>query len=412
MIAEILSVGTELLLGDILNTNAQYLSKRLADLGINVYFQTVVGDNSERLKKAYDIAFNRADIVITTGGLGPTKDDLTKEIGSEYFEKKLILHEDLLNNIKGYFKKSNRDFAKSNEKQAYFPEGAVILPNKNGTAPGCIIDENGKMLIMLPGPPFEMIPMFEDYVVPFIKKYTDGIIVSKVIRTFGIGESLMAEKVSDLIENMKNPTVAPYAKQNEAILRITAKGKDEFEAKKIIEPIAEEIKNRLGDYVYGEDNDTLENVVVRMLLDKNMTISTAESCTGGLLAAKLINYPGISKVFMEGAVTYSNEAKISRLKVKKETLERYGAVSSEVAAEMALGIAKTSNTRIGISTTGIAGPDGGSDEKPVGLVYIGLCIDGNVKTARYNFSGDRQRIRERAAMYAIDYLRRELKNIF
>lgn len=411
MIAEILSVGTELLLGDILNTNAQYLSKRLADLGINVYFQTVVGDNSERLKKAYDIAFKRADIVITTGGLGPTMDDLTKEIGAEYFGKELILYEDLLDNIKEYFKKLNRTFAKSNEKQAYFPEGAVILPNKNGTAPGCIIDEKGKVLIMLPGPPFEMIPMFEDYVVPFIKRYTDGVIVSKVIRTFGIGESHMAEKVSDLIENMKNPTVAPYAKQNEAILRITAKGKDEFEAKKLIEPIAEEIKKRLGDYVYGEDDDTLENVVARMLIDNNMTISTAESCTGGLLAAKLINYPGISKVFMEGAITYSNEAKLSRLKVKKETLERYGAVSSEVAAEMALGIAKTSNTRIGISTTGIAGPDGGSEEKPVGLVYIGLCIDGNVKTTRYNFSGDRQKIRERAAMYAIDFLRRELKSI-
>ncbi|SKA81530.1 nicotinamide-nucleotide amidase [Caloramator quimbayensis] len=412
MIAEILSVGTELLLGDILNTNAQYLSKRLADLGIFVYFQTVVGDNNERLKKAYDIAFKRADVVITTGGLGPTKDDLTKEIGAEYFGKNLILHEDLLEEIKGYFKKLNRDFVKSNEKQAYFPEGAVILPNENGTAPGCIIDEKGKMLIMLPGPPFEMIPMFENYVVPYIKKYIDGAIVSKVIRTFGIGESSMAEKVSDLIENMTNPTVAPYAKQNEAILRITARAKDEFEAKKLIEPIAEEIKNRLLDYVYGEDDDTLENVVGRMLLDKNITISTAESCTGGLLAAKLINYPGISKVFIEGAVTYSNEAKISRLKVKKETLQKYGAVSSQVAAEMALGIAKASNTRIGISTTGIAGPGGGSDEKPVGLVYIGLCIDGNVKTVRYNFSGDRQKIRERAAMYAIDYLRRELKNIF
>ncbi|QCX32762.1 competence/damage-inducible protein A [Caloramator sp. E03] len=411
MIAEILSVGTELLLGDTLNTNAQYLSKRLADLGIFVYFQTVVGDNSERLKKAYDIAFKRADIVITTGGLGPTKDDLTKEIGAEYFGKKLILHEDLLEEIKGYFKKLNRDFAKSNEKQAYFPQGAVILPNENGTAPGCIIDEKGKMLIMLPGPPFEMIPMFENYVVPYIKKYIDGAIVSKVIRTFGIGESHMAEKVSDLIENMTNPTVAPYAKQNEAILRITARAKDEFEAKKLIEPIAQEIKKRLGDYIYGEDEDTLENVVGKMLIDNNLTISTAESCTGGLVAAKLINYPGISKVFIEGAVTYSNEAKISRLKVKKETLEKHGAVSSQVAAEMALGIAKASNTRIGISTTGIAGPGGGSDEKPVGLVYIGLSIDGNVKTIKYNFSGDRQKIRERAAMYAIDFLRRELKNI-
>lgn len=411
MIAEILSVGTELLLGDIVNTNAHYLSKRLADMGIFVYFQTVVGDNPERLKSAFKIAFERADMVITTGGLGPTKDDLTKEIGAEFFGKKLILHIESLKEIESFFKKINRPFTENNKKQAYLPEGAHILHNKNGTAPGCIIDEKGKMLVMLPGPPQEMIPMFEDYVVPYIEKYTDGVLVSKVIRTCGIGESQMAEKVKDLIENQTNPTIAPYAKQNEAILRITARGKDKIEAQKLIEPVVENIKMRLGDDVYGEDEDSIESVVGKMLVDNNITISVAESCTGGLISSRLINYPGISCVFMEGAVTYSNESKIKRLNVKKETIEQFGAVSSEVAMEMAEGIAMTSNTRIGISTTGIAGPDGGSDEKPVGLVYIGLYIDGEVKAQKYNFAGDRQKIRERATVAAIDWLRRELVSI-
>lgn len=411
MKAEILAVGTEILLGDIVNTNSHYLSKRLADLGISVYHQSVVGDNEERLLKAYELAFERADIVIATGGLGPTKDDLTKEIGAKYFGKKLILHEESLNYIKEFFNRLNRPMGESNKKQAYMPEGAVILPNPNGTAPGCIIDENNKILVMLPGPPKEMAPMFENYVVPYINKFSDGVLVSKVLRVVGLGESAMAEKVQDIMDNQTNPTVAPYAKDNEAILRITAKGKTKEEAEKLIVPTEKEIRDRIGEDIYAEGETTLEAVVGELLVNKNLTIATAESCTGGLLAGALINYPGISSVFMEGAITYSNEAKMQRLKVKKETLDKYGAVSEETAREMAEGIAKAANTDIGISVTGIAGPGGGTEEKPVGLVYLGLYIKGEVKAKKLTLAGDRQKIRNRTVANALDWLRRELLNI-
>ncbi|MCM8711779.1 competence/damage-inducible protein A [Clostridium sp. SYSU_GA19001] len=408
MKAEILSVGTEILLGDIVNTNSQYLSKRLADLGISVFHQSVVGDNEDRLYNAYELAFKRADIVIATGGLGPTKDDLTKEIGAKYFRKKLILHEESLNQIKEFFHRLNREMGESNKKQAYIPEGAVVLPNSNGTAPGCIIAEDNKILVMLPGPPKEMIPMFENCVVPYLLKFSDGVLVSKVLRVAGLGESAMAEKVQDIMDSLRNPTVAPYAKDHEAILRITAKGNTKEEAESLISPIEIEIRKRLGENIYGEGETTLETVVGEMLVNKKLTIATAESCTGGLLAGTLINYPGISSVFVEGAVTYSNEAKIKRLNVKKETLEKYGAVSEETAKEMAEGIAKAAGTDIGISVTGIAGPGGGTKEKPVGLVYAGLYIKGEVKVKKLNLSGDRQKIRYRTVISLLDWLRREL----
>lgn len=408
MKAEILAVGTEILLGDIVNTNAQYLAKRLADLGISVYHQSVVGDNPERLLEAYRLAFSRADLVITTGGLGPTKDDLTKEVAFEYFGKQSVIHEDSLKIIEGYFKKMDRPMAESNKKQAYFPVDAVILPNNNGTAPGCIIEEYSKIIALLPGPPREMKPMFEESVVPYLKKFQQGVLVSKVLRVIGVGESTAAEMLEDILDNQTNPTVAPYAKEGEVTFRITAKASSEEEGKKLIGPIEVEMRRRLGNNIYGEGDTTLENVVGEMLVNRNLTISTAESCTGGMVAATLINYAGISSVLMEGAVTYSNEAKINRLGVLRETLEVYGAVSSEVAAEMAQGIAKTAGTNIGLSSTGIAGPGGGSDEKPVGLVYIGLYINGKVKTKKLNLSGNRQKIRERATMQLIDWLRREL----
>lgn len=408
MKAEILAVGTEILLGDIVNTNAQYLAKRLADLGISVYHQSVVGDNPERLLEAYRLAFSRADLVITTGGLGPTKDDLTKEVAFEYFGKQSVVHEESLKIIEGYFKRMNRPMSESNKKQAYFPVDAVILPNNNGTAPGCIIEENSKVVALLPGPPREMKPMFEEAVVPYLKKFQQGVLVSKVLRVIGVGESTAAEMLEDILDNQTNPTVAPYAKEGEVTFRITAKASSEEEGKRLIEPMETEIVKRLGNNIYGVGDTTLENVVAQMLVNKNLTISTAESCTGGMVAASLINYPGISSVFMEGAVTYSNEAKINRLGVSKETLDKYGAVSSEVAAEMAQGIAKTAGTNIGLSTTGIAGPGGGSEEKPVGLVYVGLSINGEVKTKKLNLSGNRQKIRERATMQLIDWLRREL----
>ena len=292
--------------------------------------------------------------------------------------------------------------------QAYFPVDAVILPNNNGTAPGCIIEENEKIIALLPGPPWEMKPMFEEAVVPYLQKFQQGVLVSKVLRVIGVGESAAAEMIEDILDNQTNPTVAPYAKAGEMTFRITAKANTEGEGIRLMEPMEAEIRSRLGSNIYGEGNITLENVLGEMLVNKKLTIATAESCTGGMVAAALINYPGISSVFREGAVTYSNDAKINRLGVERETLDKYGAVSSEVAAEMAQGIARTAGTSIGISTTGTAGPDGGSTEKPVGLVYIGLYMNGEVKTKMLKLAGDRQKIRERATMQLLDWVRREL----
>ncbi|MCR1972439.1 competence/damage-inducible protein A [Clostridium cochlearium] len=408
MNAEIIAVGTEILLGDIVNTNAQFLSKKLAQMGISVYHQSVVGDNSDRLKEELNESFKRSDIVITTGGLGPTKDDLTKEIGAEYFNKEMILDEESLETIKNYFKKQGRKLSKNNEKQAYFPKGSIILPNNFGTAPGCIIEENNKYLIMLPGPPREIIPMFEQHVVPYLKKFNEGVLISKVLKICGMGESQVVTEINHLIENQTNPTVAPYAKENEVTLRLTAKASNEEDALSLIAPLEKEIKDILGDNIYGTDSDTLEGVIGNFLIENNLSIATAESCTGGLLCGRLVNYPGISKCLVEGIVTYSNDSKMNRIGVKKETLENFGAVSEETALEMAKGVAKTSGADIGISTTGIAGPSGGTDEKPIGLVYIGYYIQGKSFAKRFVFPGNRESIRNRTVTVALDYLRKNL----
>lgn len=408
MKAEIITVGTEILLGDIVNTNSQYLAKELAIHGIEVYYQNTVGDNEKRLMQAFEESLKRSDIVITTGGLGPTNDDITKEVACKYFNQELKLHQPSLNKIKNYFKKLNIELSENNKKQAYFSDEAIILENNNGTAPGAILRKDNKIIIILPGPPREMKAMFEESVKLYLQKLTDSVLVSKTLRTFGIGESLLEEKVIDIINAQSNPTIAPYAKESEAILRITAKAKNEKEANDLINPVIDEIKNRVGEFIYGEGNTSLEEEVAKIVVDKNMTIAVAESCTGGLVSSSLINYPGISSVFMEGCVTYSNEAKISRLGVKKETLDKYGAVSKETAKEMAEGIAKNFNTNIGLSTTGIAGPEGGSDEKPVGLVYIGIYINGKTTVKKFVFSGDRQCIRVKATKTIINELRLKL----
>lgn len=405
MKAEIISVGTELLLGDIVNTNAQFLSKELALLGIDVYHQQVVGDNEERLLKAFQLAFEGCDLVITTGGLGPTQDDLTKEIAAKIFNRNLKVDEESLKTIEDYFKKQGKELKGNNKKQAFFPEGSIIMPNSCGTAPGAILEEKEKVLIILPGPPREMESMFNEYVIPYLEKKTKEVIRSKTLRVFGIGESFMAEKVGHLIENGKNPTVAPYAKDVDVTLRITAKGHNEEECLKLIKPVEDEIKDILKEEVYGEGEITLEHKVAEMLCNNDLTISTAESCTGGMVAEKLISYPGISKVFLEGAVTYSNEAKIKRLGVKEETLSKYGAVSEETAKEMAEGICKASGSKVSIVTTGIAGPGGGSESKPVGLVYIGVCLNGELEVKKFMFQGDRDKVRTRATMNGLNMLR-------
>lgn len=408
MKAEIITVGTEILLGDIVNTNSQFLAKELASIGVEVYYQETVGDNETRLLNLLEEAFKRSDIVITTGGLGPTNDDITKEIAAKYFNQELVFYSDIWENIKSYFEKLGLKPTENNKKQAYFPKDCIILDNPNGTAPGVILKKENKKIILLPGPPKEMIPMFNNSVKSYLQSLTDYKLISKTLRFIGIGESELEEKLIDIINEQSNPTIALYAKENEVTIRITAKSKDDKKANDLIKSIEDKIKGRVGKYIYGYDNTTLEEIVAKLLVKNNMTIAVSESCTGGMVSSKLIDYPGISQSFMEGCVTYSNEAKMNRLGVKKETLDKYGAVSSETAIEMAVGIAKNLNTNIGLSTTGIAGPGGGTDEKPVGLVYIGIYINGDVKVKKCNFSGSRDKIRNRATNEALNLLRLEL----
>ena len=411
MKAEIITVGTEILLGDILNTNCRYLSRELAAMGIEMYYQITVGDNEERLLKTLEESLNRSDIVICTGGLGPTEDDITKEVCAKYFGYELELHKPSLDAMIERFKHMNRVPTKNNEKQAYFPKEAYILKNDNGTAPGCIMEKEGKMIVVLPGPPKEMESMFENYVKPYLSKLTDDVIESEVLRIIGVGESKVENDILDIIDSQTNPTIATYAKGYECTLRITAKAKSVEEAKELIKPMSDEMKRRFGQSLYATGEASIEEVVSKMLVENNLKIAVAESCTGGMVSASLINYPGISSVFMEGCVTYSNEAKMKSLGVKKETLDVYGAVSDNCAKEMASGVAARYNTNVGIATTGIAGPGGGTDEKPVGLVYFGIYINGKVITKKYVFNGDRQGIRERATRTILNDLRLELLNM-
>ena len=409
MRAEIISVGTEILLGDIVNTNTQFLAKELASIGIEVYRQEVIGDNEDRLLGILEEALKRSDMVITTGGLGPTKDDLTKETACKFFNMDLELHEESLKALEEYFSRMGRKIVESNYKQVYFPKEAIVLPNPNGTAPGAILEKNNKYIVILPGPPKEMKPMYLNYVKPYLIKKGDGIIESKVIRVLGIGESMAAEKLKKFIENGVNPTVAPYAKEEDVIFRITAKAESEEEALNLIEPVKNQVKEILGEDVYGEGEDTtIEKVVGDLLIKNNLKISTAESCTGGMIASRLVSISGISDVFLEGAVTYANEAKVRTFNVKEETLKKYGAVSEETAREMAEGMAKRTGSDIAVVTTGIAGPGGGTEEKPVGLVYIGLYYKGEVFVYKNVFNGNRQAVRTKATVRALDIVRRKI----
>ena len=409
MRAEIISVGTEILLGDIVNTNTQFLAKELAYIGIEVYRQEVIGDNEDRLLGILEEALKRSDMVITTGGLGPTKDDLTKETACKFFNMDLELHEESLKALEEYFSRMGRKIVESNYKQVYFPKEAIVLPNPNGTAPGAILEKNNKYIVILPGPPKEMKPMYLNYVKPYLIKKGDGIIESKVIRVLGIGESMAAEKLKKFIENGVNPTVAPYAKEEDVIFRITAKAESEEEALNLIEPVKNQVKEILGEDVYGEGEDTtIEKVVGDLLIKNNLKISTAESCTGGMIASRLVSISGISDVFLEGAVTYANEAKVRTLNVKEETLKKYGAVSEETAREMAEGMAKRTGSDIAVVTTGIAGPGGGTEEKPVGLVYIGLYYKCEIFVYKNVFNGNRQAVRTKATVRALDIVRRKI----
>ena len=373
--AEILCIGTELLMGNTVNTNATYIAQGLAQNGINVFHQAVVGDNPQRLKESLDQAFSRSDIVITTGGLGPTYDDLTKETIAAWFEKELVLHEESLHHIEEFFCKIGREMTDNNRKQAMMPQDCTVFPNPNGTAPGCAIEKDSKVAFMLPGPPREMKPMFDHYVIPYLQKDSDTILFSKMIHLFGIGESMLEHKLHDVMVESSNPTLAPYAKSGEVQLRVTARvGRDE-DPNPILQPMMDKVNEIAGEFIYGIDIGDLQTAAVARLKEKGLKAATAESCTGGYISKRITEVDGASAVFDCGVCSYANEIKEKVLGVQNETLMKYGAVSEQTAREMAAGIRKLSGADIGISTTGIAGPGGGTEEKTVGLVYVAVDSD-------------------------------------
>ena len=409
-VCELISVGTEILLGDILNTDAQFLSIELAKLGISVIHQSSVGDNRERLLAQLKEAADRSDIIILSGGLGPTPDDLTKEVCCEFFGKKMFLHEPTVEKIKTYFSTKGMKMAQNNLKQAMLPKDCVIFPNDNGTAPGMAIEKDGVHILVLPGPPRELKPMFRNCAVPYLMQFSDRIIVSHNIRTFGIGESLMAERVNDLFD-AENPTVAPYAKDGEALLRVTAMARTKEEAENLCKPVINEIKSRLDDFVYGVDYTCIEEAVIEKLKEKHMKVATAESCTGGLIAKRITDVPGASEVFDCGIISYANEIKHRVLGVSEDDLNKYGAVSEPVARQMAQGALKVSGADIAVSVTGIAGPDSDSTNKPVGLVYIGLADRDNVWVRELRTSRkDRSYNRYVSASNALNMIRLYIDN--
>ena len=409
-VCELISVGTEILLGDILNTDAQFLSIELARLGISVIHQSTVGDNRERLLAQLKEAADRSDIIILSGGLGPTPDDLTKEVCCEFFGKKMFLHEPTVEKIKTYFSTKGMKMAQNNLKQAMLPKDCVIFPNDNGTAPGMAIEKDGVHILVLPGPPRELKPMFRNCAVPYLMQFSDRIIVSHNIRTFGIGESLMAERVNDLFD-AENPTVAPYAKDGEALLRVTAMARTKEEAENLCKPVINEIKNRLDGFVYGVDYTCIEEAVIEKLKEKHMKVATAESCTGGLIAKRITDVPGASEVFDCGIISYANEIKHRVLGVSEDDLNKYGAVSEPVARQMARGALKVSGADIAVSVTGIAGPDSDSTNKPVGLVYIGLADRDNVWVRELRTSRkDRSYNRYVSASNALNMIRLYIDN--
>ena len=409
MTAEIICVGTELLLGNIVNTNAAFLSEKLAYLGINCYFQTVVGDNRDRLLSVINTALSRADILIFSGGLGPTEDDLTKETVAEALGKKLIRDKWAEQEIADYFALRGRIPTDNNWKQADVIEGCEILYNKNGTAPGIFVSEGEKTVILLPGPPLELKSMFTDSVMPKLQQKCGQVFYSETVKIVGPGESSVETQILDMLDTQDNPTIAPYAKTGEVHLRVTARAKDEKEAREKTAPVVEELYRRFGNAVYTTDADeTLEMALTKLLIKKKYTMTTAESCTGGMIAARMVNAPGVSAVLKSGFITYANEAKEELLGVSHDTLEKFGAVSRETAEEMAEGAAKAAHTDAAVAVTGIAGPDGGTKEKPVGLVYIGVNVRGNVEVREYHFSGSRQKIRESVTAAALTFLREKL----
>ena len=394
----ILTVGTEILFGQIVNTNAVFLSQELQKLGIDVMYHMTVGDNAARLRETMDHAYQDCDLIIATGGLGPTQDDLTKENIAAYFGDKIIEFPEEIKRLHDWFEGRGRKMTPNNLKQGCFPEHATILPNPNGTAPGFRLEKNGKIVYSLPGPPKEMQPMFLDYVKPDLEKAGNGRLYYRLVRTLGIGESQLETALLDLIDGQTDPTLATYASQFETTLRIASKRATLEEAERAVDEMLVKVREKVGQYIYSDDNEELADVVLDYLLERGLKLSCAESCTGGSFAKRVTDRPGISAVFDRGFVTYSNEAKTEELGVKRETLDSFGAVSPETAKEMAEGVYRKTGSDICISVTGIAGPDGGSEKKPVGLFYVGLCFRGEVSA--YEFRTMRPR-RDNVRNYAV-----------
>lgn len=368
----ILSVGTEILFGQIVNTNTVYLSQQMNMLGFDVMYHYTVGDNPKRVEEMIDLAFQDCDLILTTGGLGPTQDDLTKEVACKALDDTLVMMDDVLEEITKYFKTLGREMTENNKKQAIMPSRATVFHNDAGTAPGFALEKDGKYIICMPGPPREMKRMFQKSVVPFLQSMIDGALYYRQIRFFGIGESMLETQLLVLIDNQTDPTLATYAKEGECSLRIASKRATEEEAEHAVDEMLEKVKERVGHYIYSCDDEELAQVVADRLMEQGLTLSSAESCTGGMFASTMTDIPGISQCFDRGLVTYSNQAKMEELGVSAGTLEKFGAVSEETALEMVEGLKRVSGSDVCISVTGIAGPGGGSEEKPVGLVYIGF----------------------------------------
>lgn len=408
MTAELVSVGTEILMGSILNSNTRYLAEKCAMLGFNLYHQVTVGDNYDRMKAVIRTALDRSDLVILTGGLGPTEDDLTKEACAELMGMELVEDRHTRTRLEAFFKGNiYKEIPENNWKMAAVPKGALVLDNHNGMAPALILENKGKTAILLPGPPDELYPLFEEQVLPYLQKRQNACLVSRTLKICGLGESWIEDRLLDLIDGQTNPTLATYAKVGEVQLRITARADSREKAAALLDPVAMEVRRRLGEAVYTDrEEETLEETVVNLLKETGLTMCTAESCTGGMVCARLVNVSGVSEVLMEGLVTYSNDAKRRLLGVQEETLRTHGAVSGQTAREMAEGGARAAGTGVCVSVTGLAGPEGGSAGKPVGLVYMACCVKGETTVERWQFRGNRGKIREQSVMKALDLVRR------
>lgn len=409
--AELIAVGTELLLGNIANTDAQTLSRELSALGINVYYHTVVGDNPRRLRQIVEIAKSRADLIITTGGLGPTCDDLTKNVLAEAFGKKLVYNEEAAKRMEAYFAGLGRPMTENNYQQAYLPEGCVPFQNDWGTAPGCGFEAEGVRVVMLPGPPSECGPMFRHRAAPFLRSLTEGVIVNRSLRLMGMGESAVEAQLRDKMNAMVNPTLAPYAREGEVELRITAKAPDEETARSLIAPVEAEIRDMFGPLIYGADVPSLEAVCLALLKEKGETLSCAESCTGGLISKRMTDLPGASAVFKGGVVSYRSEVKHGVLRVPQELLDTYGAVSDPVAKAMAEGVRRLTGSDWAVAATGVAGPDPDDRDNPVGLAYVALAGEGVTHVREVHAGGPRGRVRQAVANHAFDLIRRQMTGL-